>query len=165
MQLATSRYHAADLIAESGLVPLGITVGAARWLAYELAGNVGMLAPFGIRDLEGDEFDRAYVERLERFGAEAIELVLRSFVNAYGARGCVLLCFEKVLEGEACHRRTFAAWWEAATGQAVPELGAGDSPQRRESPLFDLVTSLVEKAPRDFEPGQQVGSQATRDAS
>jgi hypothetical protein len=146
MQLATSRYHAADLIAESGLVPLGITVGAARWVTYELAGTVGMLAPFGIRDLEGSEFDRAYLERLERFGAAAIECVLRSFADAYGASGCVLLCFEKVLEGEPCHRSTFAAWWEQKTGQAVPELAPGQArlPIDRWKPK-DVLDALIEK--------------------
>jgi hypothetical protein len=63
--IATSRYHNAAAIADSGLLPLGITVGAACWLHYELAGNIGMLAPHGLRELERDAFEHAYHERLE----------------------------------------------------------------------------------------------------
>jgi hypothetical protein len=122
LRLATSRYHATDLVLASGLLPLGITVGSARGLQYELAGNVGMLAPYGLRELDGDAFELAYQERLDYFGARAIGDVLASFVAAYQAPGVVLLCFENVLAGQACHRRTFAEWWEDKTGQPVPEL-------------------------------------------
>ena len=104
------------------MLPIGITVGAARGVRYELAGNVGMLAPYGLRELEGEVFELAYRERLDHFGAPAIAGVLAAFVAAYQAPGLVLLCFENVLAGEACHRRTFAEWWEEQTGQLVPEL-------------------------------------------
>jgi hypothetical protein len=122
LQLATSRYHADELIRESGLLPIGITVGAARGLRYELAGNVGMLAPHGLRELEGTRFDAAYRERLDRFGPGAVAGVLNAYLAAHRAPGAVLLCFENVLAGETCHRRTFAAWWKEQTGVAVPEL-------------------------------------------
>src|SRR5438128_8794191 len=92
--IATSRYRNAAAIAESGLLPLGITVGAARWLPYELAGNIGMLAPYGLRELKGKAFERAYRERLEHFGPTAIATVLEAFAAAHGAEGVVLLCFE-----------------------------------------------------------------------
>ncbi len=122
LRLATSRYHSGDLVRESGLLPIGTTVGAARGLRYELAGNVGMLAPYGLRELEGDQFDSAYRERLDHFGVPAIADILDAFVAAHAARGAVLLCFENVIAGEACHRRVFARWWEEKTGVAVPEL-------------------------------------------
>jgi hypothetical protein len=120
-RIATSRYDAADLIRESGLVPIGITVGAAR-VGYELAGKVGMLAPQGLGELEGEQFELAYRQRLDRFGVAAIAGVLRAFAAAHRAPGAVLLCFENVLAGETCHRRTFAAWWQERTGILVPEL-------------------------------------------
>jgi hypothetical protein len=127
--LATSRYQAADLIERSVLLPVGITVGSARWLRYELAANVGMLAPFGEHDgvplrKIGDDavFEQAYRARLERFGVDAIGAVLAALVAAYDAPGAVLLCFENVHAGESCHRRMFATWWEKQTGVAVPEL-------------------------------------------
>jgi hypothetical protein len=80
------------------------------------------------------KFERLYVARLEEFGVEAIASVLQALVDGHrsfgsgpkplGAEGegAVLLCFEKVHEGEDCHRRTFAAWWEKKTGNVVPEL-------------------------------------------
>ncbi len=136
--LATSRYHAADLIQASGLLPVGITVGSARWLRYELAATVGMLAPFGdvngvpLRRIEDEAvFEVAYRARLERFGVGAIGAVLAALVAAYGARGAVLLCFEDVHTGESCHRRTFARWWEEQTGVVVSEL----EPAQRPLPL------------------------------
>jgi hypothetical protein len=127
MQIATSRYHAGALvkqaIAEQGFVPIGITVGAARYLSYELAANLGALAPYGgLMKLEGAEFDQAYEQRLDRFGPAAIERMLSAVVDAYNAKGALLLCFEKVDQGEECHRRVFSAWWERHTGQQVPEL-------------------------------------------
>ena len=122
LRIATSRYHATDLVLASGLLPIGITVGAARGLRYEIAGNVGMLAPYGLRDLDGEAFELAYKDRLDHFGAPAIAAVLAAFVAAYQAPGVVLLCYENVLAGEDCHRRTFAEWWEEQTGKPVPEL-------------------------------------------
>jgi rubrerythrin len=44
----------------------------------------------------------------------------------HGGERLVLLCFEDVLAGESCHRRTFAQWWEEQTGQEVPELDPDD---------------------------------------
>jgi hypothetical protein len=127
LQLATSRFHAPERITASGLVPVGIVVSPPRWpLRFEPAGNLTPLAPVGLREIEDrDEFERGYVERLERFGVERTRTILRGFADAYEAPGCVLLCFENLDKpGEWCHRRMFAAWWEAQTGQAVPELEA-----------------------------------------
>jgi hypothetical protein len=127
LQLATSRFHAPELIAASGLVAVGIVVSPPRWpLPYELAGNLTPLAPVGLREIEDrGEFERRYVERLERFGVERARTILRGFADAYEAPGCVLLCFEDLAKpGEWCHRRVFAAWWEEQTGQPVQELDA-----------------------------------------
>jgi hypothetical protein len=128
LRLATSRYDADDLILESRLLPIGISVDAARGLRYELAGHVRMLAPHRLSGLEGDQFDSAYRGQLDHYGSEAIANVLNAFVAGHRAPGAVILCFEDVLAGEACHRRTFAAWWEDRTGMAVPEL---EPPERR----------------------------------
>jgi hypothetical protein len=129
MDLVTSRYHAADLIhraiEERGLVPIGITVGAARYLKYELAANLGALAPFGLMKLEPREaFDQAYRQRLDSFGVDAIRAMIASVVDAYRAKGAVLLCFENVHKGEHCHRRVLAEWWERDTSEPMPELAA-----------------------------------------
>jgi hypothetical protein len=123
MKLATSRYHAPDLIVASGLAPVGITVSPPRWrLAYELAGNVGVLAPHGLLEVDDlAEFERRYRERLDRLGVEPIRALLAAFAAFSAENGCVLLCYEK--DAELCHRRFFAQWWEERTGEHVPELG------------------------------------------
>ena len=122
LRLATSRYDAGDLIRASGLVPIAISVGAARGLPFELAGHVGMLAPSGLAGVEGERFDAAYRRQLDHYGPAAIGDVLAGFVTGHRAPGAVVLCFEDVLAGETCHRRTFAAWWQDRTGTTVPEL-------------------------------------------
>lgn len=46
LTVATSRYSASQKVVESGLAPVRTTSGAPRFrLGYELAGDVGMLAP------------------------------------------------------------------------------------------------------------------------
>jgi len=125
LTLATTRYSSWQLIEESGLVPLGITVSLPRFrLRYELAGSVGMLAPSGLLAIEDRaEFEAAYRARLDRIGIKMMLPVLRGFAEAYDAPGCVLCCYEDLAKpGEWCHRRLFADWWEERTGQAVPEL-------------------------------------------
>jgi len=124
--LATSRYQARDLILASGLAPVRTTVGRPRFrLGYELAGFASELAPYGAFGVDDPvEFERRYVDRLERAGVASIGATLQAIAHRAGSPGCVLLCFEDVLAGESCHRRVFAAWWEAKTGQPVLELGS-----------------------------------------
>jgi hypothetical protein len=121
--LRTARYRAVERIQESGLLPVGISVGVPS-VPYELAGVIGPLAPHGLRELVGREtFEQAYLRRLDSFGAEAIAQLFSAFVDASGADGLVLLCFEDLREpGSWCHRRTFAAWWEERTGVQTPDL-------------------------------------------
>jgi hypothetical protein len=56
---------------------------------------------------------------------DTIRGALEQIVREAGSAGLVLLCFEDVLEGEFCHRRVFATWWEEKIGEHVPELGEG----------------------------------------
>jgi len=126
VRLATSRYANHGVIRESGMTPVGITLGEPKFpLHYELAGNLRLLAP--TRDSFGcEDFADRYLARLDAKGLERIEGVLRRYVHGYRARpgghGVVLLCFECVQAGEFCHRRLFADWWQAATGDEVHEL-------------------------------------------
>jgi hypothetical protein len=127
LELVTSRYHSPlvpQAITERDLVAIGITVGPPRFLKYELAATLGALAPHGLMQLEGDEFDEAYLRRFAGFGAAAIEVMLSAVASTYRASGAVLLCYEKVELGEHCHRTLCAEWFERETGQAVPELTA-----------------------------------------
>ncbi len=123
--VATARFFDRELIVASGLAPVQASLGAPRFpLGYELAGSVGMLAPYGLLKIERRrEFEQHYRRRLERFGAEKIAAVLQSLAAGYEAPGVVLLCFEDLSKrGQWCHRRVFAAWWEKRTGESVPEL-------------------------------------------
>jgi hypothetical protein len=127
LELATSRYHAAELIRASGLAPVAISLGLPKWpLGYELAGHLIELAPRrAIFHLPWEQFEPAYLRELDRVGWAAVEEQLRSIAAAAGSAGCVLLCFENILRGERCHRRLAAEHWRERTGQDVPELGGG----------------------------------------
>jgi len=125
MTLATSRYAAREKVVASGLAPVRTTTGAPRFrLGYELAGNVGMLAPYGLRSIEGRaEFEAAYRARLDGFGVEEIRAALEEVARAAGTEGVVLLCFEDLDDPtQSCHRTIFAAWWREQTGEKVVEL-------------------------------------------
>lgn len=123
MEIATQCYR--DFRPEFG-VPVRITRGNPRFkLGYEIRERVMALAPS--RDifkagLSPEEFDEAYREEIEAVGLAAINSKLQEISQRNGHKRLVLLCFEKVLDGEFCHRRVFARWWYEQTGVAVPEL-------------------------------------------
>ena len=135
MDLATSRYAAKDLILQSGRVPVGITVGNPRWpLGYQLACNLRLLAPTRpMLGLPTDVFEQIYRARLDDLGAEAIRALLQRCCDDAGNDRLTLLCYENLDEpGKSCHRRMFAAWYQAHTGESVPEL----EPAVRQERLF-----------------------------
>jgi hypothetical protein len=118
----TSSYHAFKR--EAG-VALAISLGKPKWpLAYEIAADVDELKPWGLLarpPLEQDEFRRRYVERLDRIGVERLRATFDRIAAEHG-EPLVLLCWENVHAGKFCHRRVFADWWAAQTGEEVPEL-------------------------------------------
>jgi hypothetical protein len=126
--IATSRYQSQNLIIESGLAPVRITLGRPRMqLRYELAGELPELAPprslFRVNDRQ--KFELPYRRHLDRHvDVRALGDRFVAIAGAVGAPGVVLLCFEDVTRpGEWCHRRVFADWWRAGTGMTVSELG------------------------------------------
>jgi hypothetical protein len=125
LTIATSRDAAREKVIASGLAPVRTTVGAPRFrLGYELAGNVGMLAPHGLRSIEDEvEFEAHYRARLEGFGLEKIRAALEDVARAAGTEAVVLLCFEDLDDPtQSCHRTIFAGWWREQTGEDVKEL-------------------------------------------
>jgi hypothetical protein len=124
MELATQNYR--DFREMFG-VPVRITRGAKRFKTeYELAEKAPLLYPpkelFG-RGLPADTFDAAYQRNLlVNVGYPNIRRELEDIAARHPGRRLVLLCFEKVLDGEECHRRSFAKFWESLTGEAVPEI-------------------------------------------
>lgn len=125
--LFTSRY-AEKRIADTDLVPVGITVGHPRFrLSYPLAGKLKALAPErSWFDLPSEDFGRRYLLKLEHQGALAIATALTEIFDAHAtahSSGLALLCFEDLAVPDTfCHRRMFAGYWEAQTGQRVDEL-------------------------------------------
>ena len=124
--LATSRYQSRDLVLESKMTPIRITVGGPRFsLGYTLAGNIAELAPTRpMFQLTKENFELAYRLKLDDVGVPAIAAKFRSLDRQHGSKGLVLLCFDDVVSGEDwCHRTMFSQWWEKETGQEIPELG------------------------------------------
>jgi hypothetical protein len=121
VELATGRFS--TFRAEAG-VPVAITLSRPKFpLPYRLEHEARRLAPWGLFDVKDPaEFTRRYRERLDRLDLDALVAKFEAISAAEGGRRLVLLCFEDVHAGQACHRRDFADWFEERTGQAVPEL-------------------------------------------
>jgi uncharacterized protein YeaO (DUF488 family) len=146
--LFTSRYANGAEVARLGLVPVGITAGAPRFkLKCELAGNLYALAPSRAWfSLPIDEFEARYVEKLNEQGVERLRTLLKKIGKG---KDVCLLCYECVVHGEICHRRMFADWWEAETGEKVIEIadmapfkGAKTEPKPKVDPVVDQLTLL-----------------------
>ncbi|MFE4796218.1 hypothetical protein ACFRFL_14140 [Streptomyces sp. NPDC056708] len=128
MELATSRYQ--EFKPEHGL-PIGITVGRPRFVRYPYV-SISSLAPHelfrapykGIDNIEIER--RVYFERLVHFRDRILGDLQEVAEGHPGKRG-VLLCFENVNHGEACHRRWAAEWFAEHYGWDVPEIQTGPS--------------------------------------
>ena len=109
-----------------------ISVGMPRWaIGYEITGELRDLMPFGLRNVEdAKSFRPLYYARLERIGVGKIRKQLEN-LEALG-QPVVLLCFEDIRQGDWnwCHRRIFADWWQAKTGDIIEEL-TDPSPVKR----------------------------------
>ena len=128
----TSRWQNKTLALRDDLVKVSTSVRRPRFrigYAFEV---MEALAPHGLRHLDGREFDRAYVARLDEFGVDELRRQFLGISRAHDGRDLVLLCYEDVwaLGDAACHRRAFASWWQAQTGEVVDELPT-DSGQPR----------------------------------
>ena len=136
MDLATSRYQAADLIAASGRAAVGITLWYPRWkLRYPVIANLRQLAPTREMLAIGDActFDKMYQDRLDEFGVGEVARLLTDCAERANTEHLILLCYEDLTKpGLRCHRRLFSAWWQAHTGEIVPEL----EPDVRQEQLF-----------------------------
>lgn len=109
-------------------IPVRSSAGRPRRLGYDLGGSLRALYPNPntLRWPEAD-FTGEYFEKLDREGVAGIRrgaLRIREAVGAGPDVPLVGLCFEELTRpGAWCHRRAFAAWWQARTGEFVPELG------------------------------------------
>jgi hypothetical protein len=107
-----------------GITLVRISLGRPKWAPYARTAAIpyiSELAPVGrLFDLDGAEFDHAYRERLDHIGVDRIEQRFREIAAAHGGRPLILLCFER--DRAACHRGTFAEWWQERTGELVAEV-------------------------------------------
>jgi hypothetical protein len=127
--LWTARYHN-PLVKDSGHAPVRITLGSPRMrLGYALAGEIRELAPPGylFKINERAVFEPKFFAHLDEVG---IERIAEAFTTLHLAtsQDLVLLCFERVDQGDWCHRLCVAKWWEARTGQAILELPEPEAP-------------------------------------
>ena len=121
MNLFTS-YWSNPALRKTDAVKVSISRGIPRWplpFSYRAA---RLLAPSRKTfELRSDQaFEESYLAELEAAGVAKITDLLTRISDEEGGRPLVLLCWEK--PGEICHRRQFAAWFEARTGIVVPEL-------------------------------------------
>jgi hypothetical protein len=144
MRLATSRYQN-PTVATCGLRACGFTNGVPRFkLDYPLVMNLTPLAPpLWALKLERQPFTRHYCAHLDDLGIDRIRRLLEVTLEISNVRrthtadGIVLLCYEDERGSDPtkwCHRRIFADWWTALTGEAVPEL---DDPTEPRQPVVD----------------------------
>ncbi len=133
-RLYTARYANRNL-ATHPAAKVQTSLGAPKFrLPYHLAATMRELAPAGwMLNKSEAEFADLYAQLLERrvvveFFAERFTLIAADA----GVDDLVLLCFEDIRKpGLFCHRRVFAEWWRAQTGQVVDELSEhGELPSR-----------------------------------
>ena len=120
MKLYTSRF-ANHALADADIAVVAISRGLPKFrIAYEIRGRIWPLAPeralFGLGE---EDYHRLYRNQLDSIGATVIQRELARFEQFSNVALC---CFEDVRkQGQWCHRRLFAAWWEEHTGQAIEE--------------------------------------------
>lgn len=127
MKIATSRYQNIKAAVDLGYVPVNITLGAPRFVkAGVIKGRIPQLAPD--RDaFHAPDWDVKFRSKLERVGVDQIRQLIEQVA---GGQDVVLLCFEYRPTPDDCHRRVFAEWWEAQTGEVVEELDDNTTPPK-----------------------------------
>lgn len=78
------------------------------------------------RNSDKFEYEQAYLDQLDRFGAKQITNRFREIAIEVGGGRLVLCCFEVQSKGRDnwCHRTMFRQWWLETVGEDIPELGA-----------------------------------------
>lgn len=152
----TSRYQNPAL--KSGdYTAVGITRGAPKFkLGYSLSGNIIEIAPPGYLFQENDRqrFTPRYFRHMDRTGPAVIAKML-AFYEKLG-KPVVLCCYEDVRNPEDwCHRLVFAEWWQARTGECIPEL-PDPSPNKWKPREPERTAHLTEAAPPEPE-AEQLG--------
>lgn len=112
--------------------PVRASLGTPKWFSYPLPASWLNAAPDGwMLNVDYDKYRRAYFSKLDKIGIDRLRGDLEHIADAYTALNgtrpdrLVILCYEGLRNPQKwCHRTMFAEWWEAQTGEHVPELGA-----------------------------------------
>lgn len=104
------------------LQAVGIAIGEPKWrLPYSVV-YYKKIAPYGSFGIEDErEFKKSYFRQLNKIGFENIKSDLEQLSKQFGDKDLVLLCYENTAH-DWCHRTHFSQWWEANTGELLPEL-------------------------------------------
>ena len=123
LELSTSSYT--QFKPEWG-VPVPITLGAPKMpLRWHVPPSQKTLAPDYSWFKASDEvFNSSMIAKLNKYGVDFYQDLFRHIAHEAGDNRLVLLCYEDLSKpSSVCHRELIAAWWEAQTGQKMPEKG------------------------------------------
>lgn len=91
---------------------------------YELPYNIDyelFVAKPDYSSMESENFDELYLEKLERKRYALINQIA-SIKKLAGNKKIIFLCFEKVVNGNECHRILFGEWLKNNLGEDYQEL-------------------------------------------
>ena len=140
MQIFTARYHnktVNNAAVSNTYTPVGISQGNAQHLKY-VPVSLKAIAPSWsiVKMTDQDAYRKAYFQQLDNVGIDAIRRMLEELSCG---KPIVLLCFEDLRKPDLwCHRRMFAEWYEAKTGEQVLELEEFE--EKKTKSLFELIT-------------------------
>jgi hypothetical protein len=100
--------------------PVRTSVGHPRGWRHGPMPHCRTATPYGVLDLAPDVQHGAYLERLDRHDDELLAELVEIAHHHPGP--LVLLCYEDVHAGKACHRRWLADWFADRHGLAIPEV-------------------------------------------
>jgi hypothetical protein len=121
-------YYASKLLDPKRHHLVRVSTGAPRYCKHRMAGALPLLYPDRAwLDLDERAYTRRYLAMLNRIGVAPICAAFASLGDEVEGRAVVLLCFESlspadVKQGQFCHRRIFAKWWQDQTGEIISEL-------------------------------------------
>ena len=124
--MKTSYYTHAASLNKTKFFLVRTSIGSPRFLKCDC--NASFIAPEqDWLDLTEASYRRKYIAKLNKFGVAQFKSEFAEIQKSAGKREIVLLCYEslspeKVAEGQFCHRRIFADWWEQQTGEKVEEV-------------------------------------------
>jgi hypothetical protein len=122
-RLFTARYLAEDVLTGGEVVPVRISMHPPLIsLPYELEETAWSLVPEPWMAGKWAWLSPTYWGYLDSQGASKIGKELKAISERYGGSPLALLDYEDLMKGHRSLRVVFAAWWEANTGQVVPEL-------------------------------------------